>query len=93
MKNDYEIVFAFKTVAYSDKGFKYYNYTKFYDENDFNSFVEKCRNYEFYNTNVKVNYGDKLITLSTCEYSQKEWKNGNYSKENIKVWRWYKCQI
>ena len=71
IKNDYEIVFAFKTVAYSDKGFKYYNYTKFYDENDFNSFVEKCRNYEFYNTNVKVNYGDKLITLSTCEYSQK----------------------
>ena len=71
IENDYEIVFAFKTVAYSDKGFKYYNYTKFYDENDFNSFVEKCRNYEFYNTNVKVNYGDKLITLSTCEYSQK----------------------
>ena len=71
IENDYEIVFAFKTVAYSDKGFKYYNYTKFYDENDFNSFVEKCRNYEFYNTNVKVNYVDKLITLSTCEYSQK----------------------
>lgn len=71
IENDYEIVFAFKTVAYSDKGFKYYNYTKFYDENDFNSFVQKCRNYEFYNTNVKVNYGDKLITLSTCEYSQK----------------------
>ena len=71
IENDYEIVFAFKTVAYSDKGFKYYNYTKFYDENDFNSFVEKCRNYEFYNTNVKVSYGDKLITLSTCEYSQK----------------------
>lgn len=71
IENDYEIVFAFKTVAYSDKGFKYYNYTKFYDENDFNSFVEKCRDYEFYNTNVKVNYGDKLITLSTCEYSQK----------------------
>ena len=71
IENNYEIVFAFKTVAYSDKGFKYYNYTKFYDENDFNSFVEKCRNYEFYNTNINVSYGDKLITLSTCEYSQK----------------------
>lgn len=71
IKNTYEIVSAFKTIAYSDKGFKYYNYTNFYDEKDFNSFIENCRNLEFYNTGVKANYGDKFITLSTCEYSQK----------------------
>lgn len=92
IENTYEIVIAFKTIAYSDKGFKYYNYTNFYDEQEFNSFVEKCRNLEFYNTGANLKYGDKLITLSTCEYSQKKWKNGNNCKENIRVWRWYKWQ-
>lgn len=36
-----------------------------------NDRIEKCRNLEFYNTDVNLQYGDKLITLSTCEYSQK----------------------
>ena len=71
IESTYEIVIAFKTIAYSDKGFKYYNYTNFYDEQEFNSFVEKCHNLEFYNTGADLKYGDKLITLSTCEYSQK----------------------
>lgn len=71
IENTYEIVIAFKTIAYSDQGFKYYNYTNFYNEQEFNNFVEKCRDLEFYNTDVNLKYGDKLITLSTCEYSQK----------------------
>ena len=71
IKNTYEIAIAFKTIAYSDNGFKYYNYTNFYDEDEFNSFVGKCRDLEFYNTSIDLKYTDKLITLSTCEYSQK----------------------
>ena len=57
--------------------YKNYNYYKnhkyiyFYNEQEFNSFIENCRNLEFYNTDVNLKYGDKLITLSTCEYSQK----------------------
>ena len=71
IKNTYEIAIAFKTIAYSDNGFKYYNYTNFYDEEEFNSFVRECRDLEFYNTSIDLKYTDKLITLSTCEYSQK----------------------
>lgn len=71
IENNYEIILAFKTIAYSDKGFKYYNYTNFYDEQEFKSFINECHKLEFYNTGSNVNYGDKLITLSTCEYSQK----------------------
>ena len=67
----YEIAIVFKTVAYSNKTFKYYNYNNFVDENEFNQFIEKCNNLKLYNTDSKINYGDKLITLSTCEYSQK----------------------
>lgn len=71
IEKTYEVVIAFKTVAYSDKGFKYYNYTNFSDVQELTDFIEKCRNLEFYNTGIDINYGDKLITLSTCEYSQK----------------------
>lgn len=71
IENTYEIVTAFKTVAYSDKGFKYYNYTNFENGQAFNDFVNNCRKLEFYNTGVNMSYGDSLITLSTCEYSQK----------------------
>ncbi len=71
IENICEIVIAFKTIAYSDNGFKYYNYTNLSDEQELNSFVDSCRDLEFYNTESTINYGDKLITLSTCEYSQK----------------------
>ena len=71
IEKTYEIAIAFKTVVYSEEGFKYYNYTNFNDIQQLNEYLENCRNLEFYDTGVEVNYGDKLITLSTCEYSQK----------------------
>ena len=71
IEKTYEVAIAFKTVVYSDKGFKYYNYTNFSDVQELNDFIENCRKLEFYNTGIDINYGDKLITLSTCEYSQK----------------------
>ena len=36
---------------------------------DYNSFLEQCRELSFYNTEDTAKYRDKLITLSTCEYS------------------------
>lgn len=35
---EYEIVAAFKTVAYSEQGFKYYHFVDAANEDDFNSF-------------------------------------------------------
>lgn len=71
IENTYEIVYCFKTIAYSDSGFKYYNYTNFQNEDEHNEFVEKRRTMQFYDTGINTNYTDKFITLSTCEYSQK----------------------
>ena len=71
IEKTYEVAIAFKTVVYSDKGFKYYNYTNFSDVQELNDFIENVIKLEFYNTGIDINYGDKLITLSTCEYSQK----------------------
>ena len=70
-ENIYEIMIAFKTIAYSDAGFRYYSYTNFQNVEDYEEFVDNCRNLEFYNTGVAGTNNDKYITLSTCEYSQK----------------------
>ena len=71
IEKNYKIALVFKTVAYSDKGFKYYNYTNFNDIQELNEFIDNCKKLQCYDTGVDINYGDKLITLSTCEYSQK----------------------
>ena len=33
-------------------------------------FVDTCKELSFYDTGVTAKYGDKLLTLSTCEYAQ-----------------------
>ena len=71
IENNYEVMIAFKTIAYSDEGFRYYSYTDFQNYEDYEEFVENCRNLEFYYTGVVGTHQDKYITLSTCEYSQK----------------------
>lgn len=68
IEEEYKVIFCFKTTV-NKGGFKYYNFYNAISEADYNSFVENCRELSFYNTKEAVNYGDKLITLSTCEYS------------------------
>lgn len=67
----YAVIAVFKTVAYSDRGFQYYDFVNANTEEEFNDYVEKCKALSFYDTGVTAKYGDKLLTLSTCEYSQK----------------------
>ena len=67
---EYEIIAVFKTAAYSEQGFKYYHFTRADSAGDFNAYVSKCKELSFYDTGVSAEYGDKLITLSTCEYSR-----------------------
>ena len=66
---EYEIVAVFKTVAYSSEGFRYYDFVDAEDEKAFDEYVSKCKEFALYDTGVTAEYGDKLITLSTCEYS------------------------
>lgn len=66
---DYEIIAVFKTVAYT--GFKYYNFINANSKDEFDTFISKCKELSFYDTKKTAQYGDKLLTLSTCEYSRK----------------------
>lgn len=66
---EYEVVAVFKTTVYDDTGFPYYLFAKAEKEGDFNSYIKACKELTLYDTGVSAEYGDKLITLSTCEYS------------------------
>jgi sortase B len=68
IEEEYKVIFCFKTTV-NNGGFKYYNFYNASSEEEYNSFVEQCRKLSFYNTDESAIYGDKLITLSTCEYS------------------------
>ena len=35
----------------------------------FDGYIQRAKEKDFYDTGVSAEYGDKLITLSTCEYS------------------------
>lgn len=67
---EYEIVAVFKTVAYSQEGFKYYHFVNAEDKAAFDEFIAECKSLALYDTGITAEYGDKLITLSTCEYSR-----------------------
>ena len=71
-KQEYEIVAVFRTVVYTDSpdAFKYYRFVDAGNAEEFDSFIAKCKELSFYDTGVSAEYGDKLITLSTCEYSR-----------------------
>lgn len=66
----YEVVASFKTTAYDAEGFKYYYFVNAENEAEFDEYIHKCKKLALYDTGVTAQYGDKLITLSTCEYSR-----------------------
>ena len=66
----YEIVSVFLTTATVGQGFHYHEFVDAANATEFDVFVGRCKDLALYNTGVDASYGDKLITLSTCEYSQ-----------------------
>ena len=51
--------------------FKYYNFIDTNKESEYNDYISNAKNLSLYNTGVDAKFGDQLITLTTCEYSQK----------------------
>ena len=66
---EYEIIAVFKTTVYDDAGFPYYLFTSAHKEEEFTAYVETCRELSLYDMGETAVYGDRLLTLSTCEYS------------------------
>lgn len=67
--NTYEIFAVFVTSAIKGKGFAYHTFVDETDPAKYDEFILKCKDLSFYETGITPQYGDKLITLSTCDYS------------------------
>lgn len=68
----YEIVAALK-VSLTDKNhFRYYDFKDASSKEEYDSFISACKKRALYETGVSAEYGDRLITLSTCEYTLNE---------------------
>lgn len=65
----YRIFAVFKTTASVGEGFPYHTFINAMSEAEFNSFISQCTALSFYDTGITPAYGDKLICLSTCEYT------------------------
>lgn len=67
-KGTYEIFAVFRTDIYKAPSLRCYRFINALDEADFDDFIADIRRVSLYDTGVEVSYGDKLLTLSTCNY-------------------------
>lgn len=65
----YQIISVFTTTASVGEGFQYHLYVDALGPEDLTKFLANCKANAIYNTGLTAEYGDKLLTLSTCEYT------------------------
>lgn len=67
---EYEVVAMFygQILDEDSKDFKYYEFVNAGSEEEFMDYVNNIKAMSVIDTEVEVEYGDKLVTLSTCAY-------------------------
>lgn len=70
----FEIAYVFKDKIHDStyQGFKYYEFSMAYTDKDYESFINGCEGLKLYDTGIKINCFEKLLTLSTCSYHEKD---------------------
>ena len=70
----YDIMYVFRSRIYSEEEivFKYYQFLDATSADEFYSYMDEMANLSLYDTGVTASYGDKLITLSTCDSSEED---------------------
>lgn len=84
---EYEIISAFKSRVYykSEKNvFRYYYFINAYNEEEYNEFVNNAKEASFYDTGKTAEYGDQLMTLSTCSYHTEDGRFAVVARKKIK---------
>ncbi len=76
-KGLYEIMYVFRSRVYSEDEivFKYYQFIDAQSEQEFDSYMNDMSELSLYDTGVTASFGDQLLTLSTCDYQE---KNGRF---------------
>ncbi len=74
---EYRVLAAFYSHAYTpgEEGFRYYRCTDLSRPEDFERYVRQAREAALYDTGTPAEYGDRLLTLSTCSYHR---ENGTF---------------
>ena len=83
--NTYEIIAVFKSRIFyknEENVFRYYQCTDLNDEEDYNYYINNCKQLSFYDTGVNAEYGEQIITLITCEYSSENGRMVVVAKKN-----------
>ena len=70
---EYQVVAVFKFDT-NHEDFRYNEYTQM-NEEQFKEFMSQVHARQCYDTGIDAEYGDQLITLSTCEYT---YNNGRF---------------
>ena len=76
--SEYEILAVFYSKVYykNEKNvFRYYNFVNANNQKEYDDFINNAKKASIYDTGITASYGEQLLTLSTCEYSQ---KNGRF---------------
>ena len=71
----YEIISVFKSRVYYKREndvFRYYYFIHANNKDEFDYYISESKNASLYDIDATAEYGDSLITLSTCDYSQKD---------------------
>lgn len=75
----FEIIAAFNSrVYYKDETdvFRYYYFVNANNRKEYEDYINNSKQASLYDTGETATYGDQLLTLSTCDYSQ---KNGRFA--------------
>ena len=71
----YEIISVFLSRVYyknETNVFRYYFFVDAENEQEYNDYVSNCLKSSLYDIGKNAEYGEQLLTLSTCEYSQED---------------------
>lgn len=71
--SEYEVLAVFYSRVYYKNEtdvFRYYYFINANNEEEYNEYVNNCKEASIYDTGVIAEYGDQLLTLSTCDYTQ-----------------------
>lgn len=73
-KGIYQVMYVFRSHVFSEEevAFKYYQFTDCLSATEFDSYMEEMAKMSLYDTGVTAQFGDQLLTLSTCDYQEQD---------------------
>ena len=83
--SEFEIISAFYSRVYyknETNVFRYYYFINADNEEEYNEFVENAKEASIYDTGKTAEYGDQLITLSTCSYHTEDGRFAVVARKN-----------